>query len=99
MTYYENHKEERHKYYIENKEDRLEYMKDYYVENKAERLEYAKKYYAEKKEKIVKRRKEILTCECGAKIMRMNMSGHRKTQRHQRALTEGVLCLKGDTSP
>jgi hypothetical protein len=55
-AHYENHKEEKRIYYLDNKEKRLQYAKDYINANKDKYNEYQKQYRLKKKiEKDIKR--------------------------------------------
>jgi len=79
--YYEENKEKRKKYYEENKQKLKEYKKEYYEENK----EKIKEYREQNKEKIkeyYENNKEKITCECGCKICKLNLTKHQKTKKH-----------------
>jgi hypothetical protein len=41
-----------------------------------------KEYYEENIDKIKEHQKEIITCECGGKFTRTNLSQHRKSKKH-----------------
>jgi len=54
------------------------------IEKKKEyQKKYDKKYYKDNKEKIVKRKKEKYTCECGSVFIIGNKSHHIKTKKHK----------------
>ena len=74
----EQKKERGKEYRQENKEKRNEQKKEYYQANK----EKGKEYYQANKEQIKERNREIITCECGCKIRRGDISRHRRTKKH-----------------
>jgi len=61
------------------KEEHKEYIKiyntNYYQEHKEDIKIYNTNYYQKNREKII--------CECGAKVIRRNMSNHKKSKKHQ----------------
>lgn len=60
-------------------EDKKEYMKEYRKQNK----EYIKKYYKNWLEKH-NNNVDVVTCECGCKIVKCSISRHRKTKKHKK---------------
>ena len=83
--HYEKNKDEISKkkinHYEKNKELYKKKLKDYYENNK-EKIKKDNKEYREKtKEKESERRKEKITCECGAIIQKCN-NRHKKTKVH-----------------
>jgi hypothetical protein len=95
-NYYEENKEQicekSRKYHNENKEQLSEKHKKYYEENKEYFKENRKNYYEANKEQISERRKEynkkIVTCECGCKVTKWNLSHHIKTDKHKNKMEE-----------
>ena len=73
-------------YYQDNKEEILEYLKKWREENKEDILENNKEryieYYENNKEEILKKKKEIITCECGCEISIRNLSRHKRSKNH-----------------
>jgi len=63
---------------IRTKEEELEYRE----KNKERTKEYDKEYQKKNKEIISQKRSEIITCECGCKSTKQNISTHRKTKKH-----------------
>lgn len=68
-------------------------IKEWYEENKKETLEKQKAYkeanieaYKERQKEWYESNKERVKCECGADIIKHNMAGHIKTQKHQNYL-------------
>lgn len=49
---------------------------------KTDNPDYFKNYYNENKEKIKSRVYSQVQCECGATILRCNLSNHMKTKKH-----------------
>ena len=84
---------EREQYHMDNTEcinkrranghNAKEYKKKYREKNREENIEYGKKYYQDNREWFRERRKEKITCECGAIICRGAKSLHLKCKRHQ----------------
>ena len=85
-------KENRKNYYEANKEQISEKRKEYREANKERIKEIDKKYWEENKEQISERRKEynkkIVTCECGCKVTKWNLSHHIKTDKHKNKMEE-----------
>jgi hypothetical protein len=75
-------KEYKQVYYIENKEYILSRGKLNYELHKDERLATNKKWIEEHLDQYEENRKEIITCECGGKTTRSNISRHNKSKRH-----------------
>lgn len=88
----ENNKEKVTKYYHDRyekkKEELLAQRKQYYEKNKNLVLESSKKYRENHKEQIAEWASMKIKCECGAEISRGHMAGHRKTKKHQDALSQ-----------
>ena len=77
------------KKYVLNKEHKLHYQKQYNKKNKHKLATYNKEYREINKYKLAIKRKEYLDknkhkvlCDCGAEISKINLSTHRKTQKH-----------------
>ena len=62
--------------------DKNIYQNKYYENNKEEISEKMKEWRKKNKEKINKREREKITCECGTIITRSNLSTHKKTKKH-----------------
>lgn len=67
-------------------EQRQEYCKQYRENNREHANEYAKQYRENKKEQIAKYKSEKILCECGCNIRRSDISTHKKTTKHQKAI-------------
>ena len=75
------------KTYRENNKDKSrEYFKERYEQNKDEILEYCKERYGQNKDDIAIKNKEKITCECGCISTKINLSRHKKSQRHLNAI-------------
>jgi len=86
-------------------EDRFE-REDFYIKNnpcvnkqrpytkergeKESRKESMIKYYQNHKEKITKKQKEKITCECGASIQVGDYSKHKRTDKHLNFVNHGI---------
>ena len=69
------------KEYEENrKENRKEYEKNY--------NEKRKEYYEKNKQKILEKRNEKITCECGCLIRRNGLAEHKKTKKHIKLMSK-----------
>jgi hypothetical protein len=74
-----------HKSYREiNKEKLSDDKKQYYINNKDERVEYFKlnNYRKEHKNEIHKQKREEIICNCGCKTSRGHLARHMKTEKH-----------------
>jgi len=93
--YYANNKDKKleyHKhYYNKNKETIADKQKIYNNKNKDKLVEYKKKYRADNKKTLLEKGKEKITCECGSKIRRSDISSHRKTKKHINLLSNNEL--------
>ena len=85
-------------YPCDNKEElheREQYYLDYYkdiIVNKIKaytgiytnlsKSEYKKQHYQLNREKILERKKEKITCECGAVVSRRHLSKHKRSKKH-----------------
>ncbi len=65
-------------YDIKNKDKIKEYKQQYYIINK----EKNKQYYEDNKDKIQKRNKEKIKCECGCIVSKQCLNIHEKTIKH-----------------
>ena len=75
------------KTYRENNKDKSrKYFKERYEQNKDEILEYCKERYGQNKDKISIKNKEKITCECGCISTKINLSRHKKSQKHLNAI-------------
>ena len=54
---------------------------------------YNKQYYLKHRDRINNRHKELITCECGTAVRRSSHARHKKSLRHQKALTGGSQVL------
>ena len=76
-------------YYIRDKE-RIKKVHDLYYKNNKEKVsKYHEKYREENRE----RRREKMTCVCGAVIQRVEKARHERTQRHQNFIKNPVTVL------
>jgi hypothetical protein len=62
---------------------RKEVNKTHYEKNKEKISEKQKEYKEKNKEKISNQNKENVKCECGSVVTKVNLSRHKKTQKHQ----------------
>jgi|DEB0MinimDraft_10_1074344.scaffolds.fasta_scaffold00539_16 hypothetical protein len=63
--------------------DAENYYKEYHIKNREHKCKMAREYREKNIDKIKKRLKEKIECECGAIFTRGNgMSRHKKTQKH-----------------
>lgn len=80
-------------YRIDHKQQVQEYARQYRMQNKQNKQLYDRQHYEtngwkkrlyniEHKEAISERAKEIVTCECGCEISRINIARHRRSQKH-----------------
>ena len=56
--------------------------------NKFDQVAFQKQWRLDNLERLNKRRKEKLTCECGCIVAFNNISKHRKTIKHQKKIKE-----------
>lgn len=70
--------EQKRIYYLNN----VEHRKQYREQNKEHIKEQWKQYHQQNKDKINEKKREKITCECGAIISRCGLARHRKTQNH-----------------
>lgn len=84
-------KEYQKKYHKKNREKAKEYeqrpevkerRKEYREKNKEERNQKLRKYYQENKEKIKEKRKEKITCICGAVGRKADIKKHERSKKH-----------------
>jgi group I intron endonuclease len=73
----------KHKSYLKNKEKYLEDSKKRYEENKEDVKKRVKEYRAKNIEKINKKLKEKILCECGQYYQRTSKSRHIKSKAHK----------------
>jgi len=57
-------------------------------------LEYQKTYYEMNKERLLKRQREKVRCECGRIVSRGTLASHKKTKLHERKLEERLSMIK-----
>ena len=74
-SYYANHKEE-HKEYLER--------------TKEHRHEQGNAYYHQHKDEYNKLRTTKITCECGCIVSKCNLTNHKKTAKHEIALSQNT---------
>ena len=75
-------------HYEKNKEQIAEYKKEHYEKNKEQIAEQRKERYEKNKEQIAKTKKEKVECECGCIVTKCNLAKHRRTQKHQKLMTQ-----------
>jgi hypothetical protein len=95
--YYEDNREKRKEYRVNNKEKIQEYEKEYYDANKEKIQEYKKEYnkeyneinkesnkeyYQKNKVTILKKMKEKVNCECGCEVTKSNLKRHKQNKKH-----------------
>ena len=66
-------------YYCDNKEK----IKEYFKQNKKDHNKKKKEYYQKNKDKIKERKKEKITCDCGSELRKVDITRHKKTQKHK----------------
>jgi hypothetical protein len=85
--YYQDNKEQfleqRKQYYKENKEEMSMKMKKYRKNNSEKIKEKKKDYYNKNSEKIKEKTREKVECPCGSVVTKVNLSTHKKSQKHQ----------------
>lgn len=81
--HYQANKEQKKEYYQANKEHKKEYNKQYHQANKEQIRKQSKVYYESNREQIL----EKVECECGCKISRHGLTGHRKTKKHLKLMS------------
>lgn len=97
---------DRNQYYLDNKQQILEYGAQYRVDNKEDlkkkdairylanresRIEKAKEQYQKNKDVIKLKGKERVTCECGIQHSRAGTRQHLNTQRHNQNILRMAL--------
>ena len=92
---YENMKEANKQYAQAHKKEKKNYQKEYYEANKEVIAEKQKKYQQANKEKISTRHKQIITCECGCDVSKVNMKRHKTSAKHLSILKQ--MCSGQDT--
>lgn len=76
------------RYYIRNK-DKIKAKQNEWKEANLERVkELRDAYYKENKDRLNARKKEKITCECGAVVSRGNIYNHRKSKAHGKWVEE-----------
>lgn len=80
--YYQKARDRAKAYYVENKAECKEKMRQSYVDNKEQRLAQVKAYREANHDKIMAKLLTQVECECGDKIAKCNLTRHKKTQRH-----------------
>ena len=76
--YYEDNREKRKEYRVNNKEKIQEYEKEYRETNKEKIKEKEKQYREDNKHKI----NEKITCKCGTVVLKRDLKRHEKTKKH-----------------
>ena len=72
-----------HKSYREiNKEKLSDDKKQYYINTKDERVQYLNNYRKEHKNEINKQKREEIICNCGCKTSRGHLARHMKTEKY-----------------
>jgi len=71
------------KYYYEH-QDKIKEQTKIYQENNKEKIKLSRQQkYKENKEKILKKQKEMITCECGSNIRQAGKAEHYRSTKHQ----------------
>ena len=73
----------RKQYYERNKDVIAEKRKLYYEANNKQLKDYGKQYYEKHKDKVLKRKSQLYTCECGFVICLGAKPRHERTATHQ----------------
>jgi hypothetical protein len=93
-------------YYIDNKElidanhlkwknNNIEEGKLYSKNYREKHKEQINEYYINNKERIKAKNKVLIVCECGSKVKKYTISGHRKTEKHIKLMS----CLPCPSPP
>jgi len=82
--------EQQKQYRTENKDKIAEKMKQHYTENKTKIAEQQKQYRTENKSKIGEYWKQKVTCECGCRVSKYELTRHKKTKKHQRLIQSQI---------
>lgn len=69
-------------YYENNKTNILDKRKDYYETNSEKIKQNRKMHYDKNKDILNQKSKEKITCSCGCKIRKSDLSTHQKTKKH-----------------
>ena len=69
-------------YMLDNVDKKAEYDRVYRQVNETKRNEQKKKHYRDNFERISKRGKEKVLCECGNSVTRSSLFAHKKSKRH-----------------
>lgn len=81
-VYYEKARIRSNIYYTENKEKCQEKMRQSYIDNKEQRLEYIKAYRLKNNSKIMEKLLTPVECDCGDVVLKCNLTRHKKTKKH-----------------
>ena len=94
-VWYEENKErlkEKAKLYrVKNQESLKVYHKEYNKQNATVRNEYRKTYREKNRAEISTWATTKIKCECGCTVSKTNLSAHRKTDRHKKAMAARVI--------
>jgi hypothetical protein len=79
---------------IRTKEETREYDREwsraFYEANRDQILEHNREYYRSYYEANKEKYKEKITCECGSKITKVNISRHHKSMKHMKFVTDST---------
>jgi hypothetical protein len=90
MKLYNQVKKAQLKYYLKNKQSRIQYATKWNKDNKEKYNHKANEYYNKNKDKL--KQKKII-CECGATIQILGKSMHLKTNKHLTFINKQVEIL------
>ena len=62
-------------------------IKQYYIDNKEEKIIKSMENYYKNRDKINKRRKEKITCDCGCIINKTTIDRHKNTKKHLKLMS------------
>jgi len=86
VEYRENNKQKikitNKQYYENNKEKIKQYKKQYNEKNKEKIDNYKSEWYEQNKQRILEKAREIILCECGCEISKVNLTRHKKGKKH-----------------
>ena len=81
----------RQEYRVINRESLKVYHKEYNKQNATVRNEYRKTYREKNRAEISTWATTKIKCECGCTVSKTNLSAHRKTDRHKKAMAARVI--------
>ena len=78
-------------YYQDNRDKKLQQVKDYNLTNKEQKTKYHNNYYQNNKDKwdkLKEQQKQQITCECGCILQKKARSKHIKSKQHQNYINQ-----------